>query len=300
MKPNEQERLIAEIACTAEALGPPLSEGALVKFAGVLAEHPLDDVLAALDRTLREHSGRLTVAVVLDRLPGASRPLKADEAWSLTLREEPWNETRTCILPEACYRAWRSAEDLYDHDKVGARMAFRDAWPAAVAEYGMDVRVSEGHDREDRKRAVEAAQADGRLTAAQAVPYGVLPAPAPSDEPPAVALPAPETAKPTANGAARPVGADTAQHPGGRGFIGQFGDLLRDQAAEREASARDVDLAFAMVKIGRADDSAAALAEIRDMPEAGKAELASEIREAELSAMRAMRNAAPPPSAPRA
>ena len=39
-------------------------------------------------------------------------------------------------------------------DKAGARMAFKDAWPAARAKYGDQVEVSLGHHKASRAAAV--------------------------------------------------------------------------------------------------------------------------------------------------
>ena len=271
------ERVVGAIGLTDEAMGGSLSKAAIKLIAGDLAEYPEVDVLHALERVRREHHGRLTIAAIFERLRNAPRTMTSDEAWSLVLQKEPWNEERTCVLPQAALTAWWAAADVYRAgDRIGARMAFKGAWPAAVAEHGDAMAISEGWDREDRARAIEQAVAEGLLTVEQARPYGVLPAPDPDAGVPALAGPEAD---------------DSVPKPKVESFISRFADVLRGQQADREAASRDVDLAHAMVKHGRATDVEAALVEIREITDAARADLAAELQRAELAEMKSIRAA---------
>lgn len=271
MTPNEQDRMVAGISATAESMGAPLSEGALVLMAADLAAFPLADVVEALQRTRREHHGRLTIAAVFERLPGASRTMTADEAWSLVLQKEPWNEERTCVLPQAALTAWYAGADVYRvGDQIGARMAFKGAWPAAVAEHGAAVAVSEGWDREDRTRAIEQAVAEGLIGPDKARAHGVLIEGTGDAEPARIE---------------RPESADTVPVEQTRNLISQFADNLRGQAAARKTAEENANLAEAMVRHGRAPDFDTGLHRVETMPGAERAALTVSMQEAELAEM---------------
>ena len=69
------------------------------------------------------------------------------------MRARIWDEDATIVAPKAVFMAfpfgiWRMV------DKVGARMAFKDAYPAALAKYGDQVVVSLGHHKAGRAPAV--------------------------------------------------------------------------------------------------------------------------------------------------
>ena len=269
MTPNEQERLVAEISSTAEVMGTPLSEGALVLMAGDLAAFPLPDVIAALQRTRREHQGRLTIAAIFERLPNAPRTMTADEAWSMVLRKEPWNEERTCVLPRAAMTAWYAAADLYRAgDRIGARMAFKGAWPAAVAEHGSEVAISEGWNREDRARAIEQAVAERMIGRDRAWLYGVE------------------------------IGGQdetSAQIEGPkhspefmRERIAEITDILAGKTDAR-AIEEKVELAEAMVRLGHAPNSDAGVKQVEAMTGEEKAALAASIKDTELAEMANLR-----------
>ena len=64
-----------------------------------------------------------------------------------------WDEDATIVVSRAVFNAfpfgiWGMG------DKVGARMAFKDAYPAARAKYGDQVEVSLGHHKESRTAVV--------------------------------------------------------------------------------------------------------------------------------------------------
>ena len=64
-----------------------------------------------------------------------------------------WDEDATIVVSTAVFRSFPFA--IWDMgDKIGARMAFKDAWPAALAKYGDQVVVSLGHHKAGRAPAV--------------------------------------------------------------------------------------------------------------------------------------------------
>lgn len=265
-------RVVGAIGLTDEVMGGgSLSKEAIKMIAVDLTRYPEADVLRALERVRRECHGRLTTAAIFERLAGAPRVLTADEAWAVCLRKEPWDEERTCVLPRAALVAWHAAAAVYrDGDKIGARMAFKGAWPAALAEHGAEIAVSEGWNRADRTRAIEEALAEGLVTVDQVRPYGVLPAPSAETR----ALPGPSA----------------VPKPEIENVISRFADVLRGRADQDKQARRDVDLAFAMEKHGRSPDHPTALKEICGMTEEQKTSLAHDLKHAELATMSSLRD----------
>ncbi len=68
------------------------------------------------------------------------------------MKSRLWDDDITIEVSMAVYNAfpfgmWKRG------DKAGARMAFKDAWPAARAKYGDQVEVSLGHHKASRAAA---------------------------------------------------------------------------------------------------------------------------------------------------
>ena len=159
------DRVKSALAITLELTNTRLSDHALLAMLRVLEDHPEPAILAALDRCQREVKYRLTLADILERLPG--QPPDADAAWEEALRLEVWNESRTLVVLKAIVAAFPFA--LWNAgDRVAARMAFKSRYPEALAEHGNATHVSLGHTAEQREEAIRDATATGRLTHAEA------------------------------------------------------------------------------------------------------------------------------------
>lgn len=149
------------IAVTAELTGTELSAAALRVMDSDLSCHPEPAVLRALDRCRKELKGRLTLAAVLDRVEESDGRPSADEAWSIALASD--DEDETVVWTEEMAQAFWVAKPVLDaRDKVGARMAFRDAYERMVREAreaAVPCRwsVSIGHDATRRAVALQAA-----------------------------------------------------------------------------------------------------------------------------------------------
>lgn len=172
--------LMKAIAVTAEITGTELSAGAMKLMEQDLAAYPAESVLAALARCRRELTGRLSLAAITARIEDGY--VGADEAWAIALPAR--DECATIIWTQEIASAyWDAASPLLAAgDKMGARMAFRDAYERLVRqarERGSRPSwiVTEGWDKDLRAEAVERAVTIGRLTQAQAQRY--LPKPEP-------------------------------------------------------------------------------------------------------------------------
>jgi hypothetical protein len=162
------------ILVTAEMVGRPLSDLAVAAMTRRLEAHRLEDVRDALDRCARELRGRLTLADVLERLPG--RHPGPDEAWAIATRA--YDEDASIVWTDEIAEAFGAVRHM--DDRVAARMAFRERYRELVARSATEMpswALSPGHDAHGRLEAVREAERLGRLPAGDAERRGLLPAP---------------------------------------------------------------------------------------------------------------------------
>jgi hypothetical protein len=165
MQRSEHEMLISALGATAEIMQTQLQPAALMLMAEDLSAYKVADVLAALKRVRHEVSGRLTLAVIIERLQSADGIPGGDEAWALMSRPE----SETVVITEQMAEAMQFARPLLsDGDKIGARMAFKDAYTRIVAD-AREKRVkpewfvSLGFDPEGRSQPIAEAVRTGKL-----------------------------------------------------------------------------------------------------------------------------------------
>lgn len=175
---GKQETLIEDLAATAEVMGQEVRPAGLLVMSDELMAYPLEVVRAALSRVRRE-CRRLTLADLLERIETADgRPL-ADEAWATAILA--MEESETFIWTRETQQAFSIAKPLVEiNDRVGARMAFRDAYARLVQEaraHHVPVAWSPslGWDVERRREVLESAVINGRLPASYV--QGLLPGP---------------------------------------------------------------------------------------------------------------------------
>lgn len=158
--------LIKAIAATAELCGKTYTPAAAAMFAQDLEGFDDTAVMAALTRCRKELDGKpFNVAAVISRIDDG-RP-GPEEAWAML----PQDESATVVWTEEMCQAWGAALPLLrDGDKIGARMAFKEAYAKKV----MDARdqrrpakwtASLGDDKSGREPALKAAVEKGRLSA---------------------------------------------------------------------------------------------------------------------------------------
>jgi hypothetical protein len=177
----KREDLAKALIVTSEVMGAELSPAAAEAMARELVTRDRRHVWAALQRCQRELVGRLSLARVLERMPG--QHVGAEEAWALC----PRSEDQTVVWTEEIAQAFGAAAPLLAQgDAVAARMAFRETYARLVAEAranGQQPRwwPSLGHDARGRAVPIQQAVESGRLSAdaAQSV-IGYLPEITPS------------------------------------------------------------------------------------------------------------------------
>lgn len=148
-------------------------------FFRALSRHPLEVVRRGFEAHVADTKRGQFVpnpADILAQIEGDEandgRP-GADEAWSMVVRAA--DEAETVVWSEEMAQAWAIASPvLQQGDKVGARMAFKDAYARLVDEARKAQRpiawtVSLGHDADRRHTALAAAEAAGLLPQGQAL-----------------------------------------------------------------------------------------------------------------------------------
>lgn len=159
MKANIADAIID----TAEALGQPLSPGAVKVFVAVLDGIPEAEIQKALILCAKELKGRLTPAEVLSRIDDG-RP-GSQEAWAMM----PTSEDQTVVWTPEMAAAWAIAEPLMYRDKIAARQTFLEAYAKRVMEARNARRpviwtASLGTDPAQRETALRDAVERGRLS----------------------------------------------------------------------------------------------------------------------------------------
>ena len=162
-------RIIQELAVTAELCGTEMSAAAAQVICAELECYPEDAVLGALSMLRREHQGRLTLASIISRLDDG-RP-GAEEAWALFPKNEMDSAAMTLEMQEAIAVA---SPLLEDGDNIAARMAFKETYERMVSKSRADrvpVRwsVSLGFDKQGREPAISEAVRKQRITIDHAI-----------------------------------------------------------------------------------------------------------------------------------
>lgn len=167
----------------------PLTPTGKGMFFAAMSPHTLEAVRNALMAHLTDpQRGRFQpvpadlIAQIQANSGAADRP-GPEEAWSIALGAE--DESETLVWTEEMSTAYAICKPLVDAgDKVGARMAFKEAYARLVAEAiraGVPPKwnVSLGHDPEKRTVAIQKATDRKQLPMAQA--HALLPAPVRQD-----------------------------------------------------------------------------------------------------------------------
>lgn len=172
--------IVKAITVTAELTGASMSGSAIAVMAQDLtARYDEDAISSALTRCRRELSRPLTAGAVFERLGQADGRPTADEAWAIAL--DARDEALTVVWNDEICEAFALARPVLEAgDKIGARMAFRDAYDR-IARNGREAgrvpawRASLGWDASQRTSALKKAESLGLLPAPTVA--ALLPAP---------------------------------------------------------------------------------------------------------------------------
>ena len=119
--------LTEQIVATSEVLGYDIKATAAGMMAEDLCDYPPAVMKKAMRRVRAEHTGRLTLKAILDRVDEAVGRPAANEAWAAAL--EALDEAKTVVWTDEMAQAWGVARPIAAAgDLVGARMAFIGAY----------------------------------------------------------------------------------------------------------------------------------------------------------------------------
>lgn len=151
----------------------PLADGQVAMFFRALSAYPLAAVRAGIDGHVKDpQRGRFAPlpADVIAQIEGQAqddgRP-GVEEAWAMSLVAA--DERRSLVWTAEMSQAWFAAKPVFDlGDEVGARMAFREVYTAAVerarkARQPVKWSASLGFDQDERREVIEAAVGLQRL-----------------------------------------------------------------------------------------------------------------------------------------
>jgi hypothetical protein len=161
--------VIRAIAATAELCGKTFSPAAAAMLAADLADYDEQAVMVALTRCRKELKGSFTAEAVISRIDD-SRP-GVEEAWAML----PHDEETSTVWTEEMAKAWGVALPLLnDGDRIGARMAFKEAYTKLVTTARNEKiparwTVSFGRDAAGRVVALESAVRNRRIGVDHAV-----------------------------------------------------------------------------------------------------------------------------------
>lgn len=167
MNLQEQERIVQQLVATAEVMGHQITLNAALMMCQDLSEYAFNDVMIALTRCRKEVTGKLTLKAIVDLLAPAGGWLSANEAWAQALPAQ--DEANTMVWTVETRKAWFiSLPILESGDKIGARMAFIEAYNREVAQAkaagGLpQIEVSRGDRADLYELAVSQAQTSGLL-----------------------------------------------------------------------------------------------------------------------------------------
>ena len=155
------KNLIQTVAVTAELCGgTQLSELAAKAFLDDLSGYPEASVITALTRCRKELTVRLTVAAVIQRIPGG-RP-GPEEAWAIASKGGT-SESVTKVWTQEMFAAFVEVQEIYDTEgPIPARMAFKEIYVRHIAEAhasgrAVEWQVTLGHNATERAPAIERA-----------------------------------------------------------------------------------------------------------------------------------------------
>lgn len=162
--------VVKAITVAAELTGAQMSGASIAVMAqDLIAQHGEAEILHALTRCRKELSRPLTASAVFDRLGEADGRPGADEAWAMAL--DAVKEELTVVWSDEMAEAFAIARPILSAgDKVGARMAFRDAYER-ICRQGREAgrrpawRASLGWDPAQRRDCLAKAEAAGLLPA---------------------------------------------------------------------------------------------------------------------------------------
>lgn len=173
MKNHEKQGFIKILMACGEIFNREVKDAQIEVFWQSVRSFPFDDVKAAFNIHMKTSKFFPTPADIIEKIPKPmySGHLGADEAWHIALKA--MDENVSVITNEEILKAREIAMDIYESgDKVGARMAFRDAYNRVITENPVpNWFLSLGRSREEREGVILKALEHGVISRKTAQGY---------------------------------------------------------------------------------------------------------------------------------
>jgi hypothetical protein len=157
MKESDIKRFFNFLEGCASVYDKEIKEAQAKIFFNALAEYDFNAIEKSFNAHIRTSKFFPTPADIIQNIPKPKLAchIGADEAWQLALKA--MDESNSVVLNEQIMKARECAMDVYwSGDKVGARMAFRDAYNRIILESPTpNWFVSLGFDKDGREKAKE-------------------------------------------------------------------------------------------------------------------------------------------------
>lgn len=177
MNDHDLQWLVEQLASSAEVLGQQITPTAAALMAEDLSVYPKEMLARALSRVRNEHTGRLTLKSIVDRIDEAAGRPAANEAWAIACTA--LDESQTLVWNSEISDAWVVSRPIAEAgDMIGARMAFIGAYERIVRNAREmkvlpEAIVSLGWDKTTTNAAIEKALALGYISPIQAEQHRV-------------------------------------------------------------------------------------------------------------------------------
>ena len=173
MKESEKVEFAQVIAGLAAIFRHDVKQDAVIIYWELFKQYDLEEFKQACSKCMLENRFFPVPADIIQHIPSAQKNnhVGAEEAWAIA--EEAMDEYSTVFITNEILEAKVISQDLYDSgDKVGARMAFKDAYNRIIkTSQPPKWKMSEGYDKSRKQDAIRNALALGRLSEEKAQKY---------------------------------------------------------------------------------------------------------------------------------
>lgn len=179
MLDNQKRDFAALMDATMPIFGIEASKPTKLIWWNLLAAYEFADVSRAFAQHLKTSKFAPRPADIIEIID-TMRPdgrIGAEEAWAMI----PKDEGTSAVVTDEMLRAWGVAQELYDDgDRIGARMAFKDAYTRLTEQSKLAGKkptwtLSQGWDVKGREAVIVEAVRLGRLDASHIASVGLVP-----------------------------------------------------------------------------------------------------------------------------
>jgi hypothetical protein len=173
MKESDKVEFIKSLVAMAAVFRHEIKPEIYDIYWSIFSEYELVEFKQACSKCTLDNKFFPVPADIIQHIPSAQKNIHvgAEEAWAIA--EEAMDEHSTVFVTNEILEAKVICQDLYDSgDKVGARMAFKDAYNRIIkTAQPPKWKMSEGYDKARKQDAIRNALALGRLSEEESKKY---------------------------------------------------------------------------------------------------------------------------------